>query len=140
MRVDKVHVSGASGERARSVRAALEAAAQDMTTLDVDRGALRDAVARFTIVRDVVAEPDFPHTLRIRVIERVPVGAIVSEGGEVAVADDGTLLRDTADLGPADDRLARAAERRARQRTARCRSRSRCSPRRRGACALASCA
>jgi cell division protein FtsQ len=70
-----------------------------MTTLDVDQGALRDAVARFTIVRDVVAEPDFPHTLRIRVIERIPVGTIVSESGEVAVADDGTLLRDTATSG-----------------------------------------
>ena len=92
--VDRVQVTGVSGERARAVRAALESAAQDMTTLDVDRGALSDSVARFTTVRSVEATPDFPHTLRIHVNERVPVGAIVSEGGSVAVADDGVLLRD----------------------------------------------
>ena len=137
--VDRVQVTGVSGERARAVRAALESAAQDMTTLDVDRGALSDSVARFTTVRSVEATPDFPHTLRIHVNERVAVGAIVSEGGSVAVADDGVLLRDlpTAHLPHVISRVppsGRASS------AARCRSRSRCSRPRRAACAPASSA
>ncbi len=92
--VDRVTVTGASGGQAGAVRSALETAALDMTTLRVDEGALRDAVARFPLVRDVEATADLPHGLRIRVIERVPVGVISSaSGGSVVVAEDGTLLR-----------------------------------------------
>lgn len=91
--VDRVTVSGLSDSHAKPVRAALEAAAQGMTTLAVDRGALRDAVARFPLVRDIEVTPQVPHGLRIRVIERVPVGAIETGGGAVVVAADGTILR-----------------------------------------------
>ncbi len=91
--VDRVTVTGVSSSQAGPVRAALESAAMDMTTLNVDVGGLRDAVARFPMVRDVEVTPDFPHDLRIRVIERVPVGAIHASGGTVVVAADGTILR-----------------------------------------------
>ncbi len=91
--VERVAVSGASGSQAGAIRSALESSASDMTTLNVDVGALRDAVARFPLVRDLEISPDVPHGLRIRVIERVPVGAIRAGGVTVAVAEDGTILR-----------------------------------------------
>jgi cell division protein FtsQ len=91
--VEDVSVRGANGFGAAAVRTALETAAQDMTTLNVDEAALRAAVARYPLVRDVSAVADPPHGLRITVRERVPVGVIVSGGASVVVADDGRLLR-----------------------------------------------
>jgi cell division protein FtsQ len=37
--------------------------------------------------------PDFPHTLRIRVIEHDPAAVAHTDGGRVAVAGDGTVLQ-----------------------------------------------
>ena len=48
------------------MRAALDAAARDMTTLHVREEALRSAVAQYASVAGLEVEPDFPHTLRIR--------------------------------------------------------------------------
>lgn len=92
--VERVSVSGVTGGQANAVRAALDAAGREMTTLSVDQEALRSAVARFPVVRDVRTAIDFPHGLKITVIERVPVGAIQADGSAVVVASDGTLLRD----------------------------------------------
>ena len=64
-----------------------------MTTLNVDESALRAAVARYPLVRDVQTSAHPPHRLDIRVIERVPVGVIHADGTAVAVTDDGILLR-----------------------------------------------
>jgi cell division protein FtsQ len=93
VRVSNVHVTGAKGFGGGAVRSALEAAAGDMTTLNVDESALRAAVARYPLVRDVQASAHPPHRLDIRVIERVPVGVIHADGTTVAVTDDGILLR-----------------------------------------------
>lgn len=93
VRVERVSVSGANGFGAAAVRGALEAAARDMTTLNVDLDALRSAVARYPLVADVEAHPDPPHGLRIVVHERRPVGVIAAAGSAVVVADDGRLLR-----------------------------------------------
>ena len=91
--VDNVQVTGAKGYGSGAVRSALEAAARDMTTLDVDESALRAAVAHYPLVRDVQTSAHPPHRLDIRVIQRVPVGAIHADGTAVAVTDDGVLLR-----------------------------------------------
>ena len=91
--VDRVVISG--GADVPAARSALETAAREMTTLDVDLAALRSAAARFSIVRDISVHPALPHTLRITIDERRPVGAIVAGTTRVAVADDGVLLRDT---------------------------------------------
>ena len=96
--VDKVVVTGASGPQAARVVAALQTAGRDMTTLRVRTDALKAAVAPYPVVRDVEAHGDFPHTLRVVVHERVPVGAITMAGARLPVAADGTVLRDT----PAD--------------------------------------
>jgi cell division protein FtsQ len=90
--VEHVSVSGVSGDNAHRIAARLEAAARDMTTLNVDDDALRRAVAAFPEVRGVTADADFPHGLRIMVAERVPIGALTSGREHVAVASDGTVL------------------------------------------------
>ena len=93
--VERVVVVGVSGPEAPRVRAALERAAQDMTTLHVREDQLRSAVAPFAIVRGLDADADAPHTLRIVVRQHVPVAAVQSAGRRFAVAADGTVLRGT---------------------------------------------
>ncbi len=97
--VERVSVTGASGPDAHRVREALESAARDMTTLHVRDGALRTAVEPFPAVEAVSARSDFPHVLRIEVHERVPVAAVVAGSTRIAVAADGTLLRNTRTSG-----------------------------------------
>jgi cell division protein FtsQ len=92
--VRQVTVTGQSGPDARPIRAALTAAARTMTTLDVNRGELLTAVAPYPVVRDVLVSTRFPHGMRIRVVEQIPVGAVVVAGRATTVASDGTLLAD----------------------------------------------
>ncbi len=92
--VKRVTVTGASGPDAGQIRRALLAAAQGMTTLDVSIGQLRTAVAPYPVVKNLQVATQFPHGMRIRVIEQIPV-AVASVGGTtIAVASDGTLLHD----------------------------------------------
>jgi cell division protein FtsQ len=97
--VRQVSVRGVSGSDAPQVRAALQDAARDMTTLHVRDGQLATAVEPFPAVRAVEAHADFPHRLRIVVHEHAAVGALAAGAGRVAVAADGTLLRGTATAG-----------------------------------------
>jgi cell division protein FtsQ len=90
--VERVTVIGASGPQAAKVRAALEDAARDMTTLHVREDELRTAVAPYPIVRAIEVHPDPPDTLRIVVREHLPVAALQRAGHAVAVAADGTVL------------------------------------------------
>lgn len=92
--VEHVHVTGQSGPDAAQIRSALVAAAHNMTTLDVRMSQLRTAVAPYPVVKDLRVSTQFPHGMRIRVIEQVPVGAVVVAGRTIAVAGDGTLLHD----------------------------------------------
>jgi cell division protein FtsQ len=93
--VKRVTVTGATGPDAERVRAALQTAARDMTTLHVRDGELRTAIEPFPTVLGVETDAGFPHTLRIRVRERNPVGAVVAGDQRVPIAADGTLLRTT---------------------------------------------
>ncbi len=90
--VEHVHVSGAHGRQAHAVDMALEEAAMRMSTLNVNVGALRAAVAPFPEVRGVSVSASLPHTLRIRVIEQPPVAALLVGGVRTAVAADGAVL------------------------------------------------
>ncbi len=92
--VQQVTISGVSGPDAGVIRGALIAAARTMTTLDVKRHDLLMAVAPYPVVRDVLVSTQFPHGMRIRVVEQIPVGALVVSGRETTVASDGTLLAD----------------------------------------------
>lgn len=97
--VDRVTITGLSGPSAGDVRSALLSAAQTMTTLDVKMSALRTAVAPFPVVKNLSVSTQFPHGMRIRVIEQVPVGAVTAGGRKIAVAGDGTLLPSVGAVG-----------------------------------------
>jgi cell division protein FtsQ len=93
--VRRVTVVGVSGRDAQQIRAALTSAAHDMTTLDVKMSALRTAVAPYPVVKQLHVSTDFPHRMRIDVVEQVPVAMISAAGLRVAVSADGTLLHGT---------------------------------------------
>jgi cell division protein FtsQ len=90
--VERVEISGVSGQGAPQVEQALERAARTMTTLNVDEDALRKAVAIYPQVKDVRVTADPPHRLAIAVVQRHPVAALESSGRRTPVAADGTLL------------------------------------------------
>jgi cell division protein FtsQ len=100
--VDSVTVTGLTTADAERVRTALTTAGRTMTTLHVDREALDRAVAGYPVVRGLEVTTDFPHGLRVRVIEHHPVAIAVSDAGRLPVAADGTLLRGL----PVEGRLA----------------------------------
>jgi cell division protein FtsQ len=97
--VKTVRISGNAGPDQTQIARALRAAARGMTTLDVDVGGLRTAVAPYPVVKDVQVSTNFPHGLRIHVVEQIPVAALVADGHAVAVSGDGTLLRDVSTGG-----------------------------------------
>ena len=90
--VKQVDITGIAGPQAGEIREALTGAARDMTTLHVREDALRDAVERYPVVRDVRADPDLPRRLRIAVRAHEPIGALQLGGRAVAIAPDGTVL------------------------------------------------
>jgi cell division protein FtsQ len=92
--VRRVTVTGAEGPDGAAIRAALISAAHNMTTLHVHVDRLRTAVAPYPVVDHIAVSTHFPHGLRIRVVERIPVGTIQVGGRTIAVAGDGTVLRD----------------------------------------------
>jgi len=92
--VRRVTVTGLTGPDAGRIRSALILAARNMTTLDVNRHALDTAVAPYPVVKSLGVSTQFPHGMRIRVIEQNPVAEIAMSGGTIAVASDGTLLHD----------------------------------------------
>jgi cell division protein FtsQ len=57
---------------------------------------LRTAVSPFPEVKDVRVATEFPHGMRIRVIEQLPVAVVEVDGRRVAVAGDGTILHNFA--------------------------------------------
>jgi cell division protein FtsQ len=91
--VERVTVTGLTREDAHRVRAALSAAARSMTTLHLDGDDLERVVEAYPIVKELELSRDFPHTLRIRVIEHDPAAVAHTDGGRVAVAGDGTVLQ-----------------------------------------------
>lgn len=92
--VRRVSVAGASGPDAAHIRSALISAARDMTTLDVQMGHLRTAVSPYPVVKALRVSTQFPHGMRIQVIEQVPVAMVQVDGRRTPVAGDGTLLHD----------------------------------------------
>ncbi len=90
--VDKVEVSGLTTKEAAQVRTALTAAARDMTTLHVREDDLMRSIGNFPAIRALDVEADFPHKLRIRVIEHRATAILASGGERVPVAADGTIL------------------------------------------------
>jgi len=97
--VKRVTVIGVSGPPPPPIRAALVSEARTMTTLDVQLSHLRTAVSPFPVVKRLDVSTQFPHGMRIRVTEQVPVAVIDVAGRRTTVAADGTLLRDVTSGG-----------------------------------------
>ena len=91
-RVTDVEVTGATTSEGAAVRAALERAARDMTTLRVREEVLHEAVAPYRSVAGLRVETDLLHGLRIQVLERRPVAALEGDGRRTPVAGDGMVL------------------------------------------------
>lgn len=96
--VQKVTVTGESGPDAAAIRSALVASARSMTTLDVQTGRLYAAVSAYPLVRTLRVSTQFPHGMRIHVVEQLPVAEVLVAGRRIAVAPDGTLLHDLTGL------------------------------------------
>ena len=92
VQVETVTVTGLTQADGAKARAALDAAAREMTTLHVDRERLERLAAPFPIVRSIDVRPDFPNGMRIHVSERRPAALLVSGSRRVPVAADGSLL------------------------------------------------
>jgi len=89
--IDEVSVTGTTTNE-REIKAAVEEAAQGMTTLHLKDDQLRDAVARFPTVASVGASTSFPHGLEVKITERLPVAFIKVGPRQTAVSADGYLL------------------------------------------------
>jgi cell division protein FtsQ len=96
--VQQVTVTGASGPDAGAIRSALVASGRSMTTLDVQTNRLYGAVSAYPVVRSLRVSTQFPHGMRIRVIEELPVAVVTVAGRRIAVAADGTLIHDLASV------------------------------------------
>ncbi len=91
--VEHVRVSGLHGADAHAIEAALTNAARQMSTLDVQHGKLRAAVASYPVVGALEVHASFPHGLSIRVVEQPPVAMLASPGGaDAAVSASGVVL------------------------------------------------
>jgi cell division protein FtsQ len=91
--VEKVTVTGLTTEDADRVRSALTTAGRTMTTLHLDHARLEQAVEGYPVVSALEVEADFPHGLKVHVIEHQPAAIAVSGESRVPVAGDGTILR-----------------------------------------------
>ena len=89
--VEDVKVEGVSTNQ-EQIAAALQGAADGMTTLHIDDDQLREAASAFPTVASVSADADLLHSLTITVTERLPVARVGSRGETVAVSADGYLL------------------------------------------------
>jgi cell division protein FtsQ len=91
--VRDVQVVGLSGPETARVTRQLESAARDMTTLHIRGDQLRSVVAPYPVVKDLRVSSDFPHGLKITVIENTPVAVVTVAGAKTPVSGDGLLLR-----------------------------------------------
>ena len=90
--VDRVTITGLTSDDAPRIRAALESEADEMTTLHVRRDRLEHAVDGYPVVRGLDVSSDFPHGLRVHVIEHHPAALVASGRSRVPVAADGSVL------------------------------------------------
>jgi len=91
--VSDVSVLGATGPEAPAIRATLEKAALDQSTLHVDAGVLQASVARYPLVRSLEVDAHPPHGLTVRVVSERPVAVLTGAAGRVAVSGEGKVLR-----------------------------------------------
>jgi cell division protein FtsQ len=94
VQVRNVEVTGTTSTAEPRIRAALDDAAREMTTLHVREDVLRRAVADFPSVASLQVRTDFPHGLVVEVLERHPVAVITAGTQRMPATGSGLLLRD----------------------------------------------
>ncbi len=99
--VRRVEVRGVTGMDAGAIEGALVAAGQRQSTLGVNVGALRAAVAPYHLVSALHVSASFPHTLSISVVEQLPVATLRAASQTAVVAADGTVLDPSVTAGAA---------------------------------------
>ena len=92
VRVEHVTVTGLTGTDVQRERAAVVAAAKRMTTLNVDEGALIQAIGPGAAIESLRVSSNFPHGLHVEVVETAPVAILVDGSTRVAVGARGVLL------------------------------------------------
>lgn len=92
VRVEHVTVAGLTGTDADRERAAVTAAAKQMTTLHVNEDVLLKAIGPGAAVESLHVSSDFPHGLHVEVVETSPVAILVQGSTRVAVGARGVLL------------------------------------------------
>jgi cell division protein FtsQ len=90
--VERVTITGSGSSEQAQVRQALETTAGGMSTLRVDERALEQVVEPFASVAGLRVRADFPHDLRIEVIEHEPVATVRTGGSSVPATGGGLLL------------------------------------------------
>src|SRR5215211_2388461 len=90
--VERVTITGSGSSEQRQVREALETTARGMSTLRVDEQALKDVVEPYSSVAGLRVRADFPHDLRIEVIEHEPVAMVRAGGSSVPATGGGLVL------------------------------------------------
>jgi cell division protein FtsQ len=91
--VRSVTVTGLSGSAAPQVQGALELTAREMTTTDFSSARLRAAVSGYAAIASLSATTEFPHGVRIDVVERRPFARLDVNGTIVAVSANDRALR-----------------------------------------------
>jgi cell division protein FtsQ len=97
--VNRVTVTGLTGPQAGRIASQLDSAARDMTTLHVRGDQLRAVTQPYPVVKDVRVSTDFPHGLKIEVVENTPVAAISVNGAKTPVTADGKIIRGASQAG-----------------------------------------
>jgi len=98
--VDQVSIVGLSPNALPAISDQLIAAARTQTTTDFSVAALRAAVAPYTLIEDVRAQTDFPHGVRIEVVERRAVLRLAVAHHSFPLAADGSVISGLAGAGP----------------------------------------
>jgi cell division protein FtsQ len=90
--VRSVSVSGLPGNAAPQLASTLELTAREMTTTNFSVARLRSAVSEYQSVATIHADTEFPHGVRIQVVERRPLARLDYNRTIVAVAGNDRVL------------------------------------------------
>ena len=90
--VQQVSVVGLEGPNAPQLREAIKRAATGQSTLALDDGAIRRAVAGDASIVRLDVSARFPHGVQVVIDQRLAVGAVNDDGRRIAVAADGRML------------------------------------------------
>lgn len=90
--VERVSVNGLSGDASPQIETALELTAREMTTTDFSTARLRESVAAYASVANITAQTQFPHGVKIDVVERRPLARVDVAGRLLAVSANDRVL------------------------------------------------